>query len=79
MMIQELWDIVTGCVNDITFCVDGTSCGITPEMQDRIATFEVWCGDWVKTYDDVDVLMQDRIFCGKSLCEIVENTEFNVL
>lgn len=78
MSVQELADILREWVNDVTFTLGDIRCGITATVENCIPTYQAWCGDQIKEYSDVDELMKDEFFLGKSLKELAENTMFDV-
>lgn len=62
--------------NDVEFIYNGKRGGITSEVHNSIPTFYVWHGDKEKKYSDIDEVMSDKFFDGKSLAEIAEIAEY---
>lgn len=62
--------------NDVEFIYNGKRSGITSEVHNSIPTFYVWYGDEEKEYSDVDEVMSDKFFDGKSLAEIAEIVKY---
>lgn len=80
MSPDKLKKVISDCCNDVTFEYNGKKSGITSEVKDYIPTFQAWHGDQVKEYSNVDILMSDRFYSGKSLRQLAkENIEFWIL
>ena len=79
MNVTALRSIIAGCCNDVIFTHNGKKAGVTVEVKDFVPTFQAWYGPDTKDFLDVDVLMQDQFFDGRSLCDLVDETEFTVL
>ena len=71
MSVKKLKRIILDCCNDVICIYDGKESGITSEVKDYIPTFHAWHGEKTKAYSDVDELMADAFFGGKSLNELV--------
>lgn len=76
MNILELRNIILECCNDVLFVYNGLQSGVTSEVRDSIPTFQVWHGSDMKEYSDVDHLLLDKFFSGKSLLELINKIEF---
>lgn len=62
-------DIIT---EDIFFTYNDEQCSASLEVDDSIPTYYMHYGDIVrKEYGDFDEMVQDKIFDGKSLSEIL--------
>ena len=79
MSAAALKDIISGCCNDVIFTYNGKKSGITAEVRDSVPTFQVWHGSDMKEYKDVDALMRDRFFSGKSINDLAERIVFSIL
>ena len=79
MTLAKLEKIINSCLNDITFIYNNKSCGITSTVNNYIPTFDVWYGDFNKTYSNVEDVLTDNIFNGKSLKDLVKIVDFDVL
>ena len=75
----ELKEIIAACCNDIVFIYNHKKSGVTSEVHDSIPTFQVWYGEDTKEYFDVETVMEDRFFGGKSLNDLVGVVRFTVL
>lgn len=75
MTRAELRQTILECCNDVLFTYDGKGSGITSEVKDYVPTFQVWHGSITKKYSDVDELMNDPFFGGKSLNELIGKIE----
>ena len=72
MSITHLKNIIAECCNDVLFTYNGKKSGVTAEVEDSVPTFQVWHGSDIKEYSDVDVLMADKFFSGKSLNDLAD-------
>lgn len=70
MKANKLKDLILSLTQDIVFDYEGESACINPWSDCKI---EVGYGDNVKTYDNIDDVMEDKFYHGKSLSEICEN------
>ena len=75
MTIAELKPIIKECCNDVLFIYRGKECGITSEVSDSVPTFQSWYGDKIAYYPDVDSLVIDRLFDGKTLSDIINQID----
>ncbi len=76
MNAQELKKIISNCLDTVTFTYDNKSCGVDSTVSNATPTFEMWFGDsQIKYFSNVDDLMNDKFFNGKSLKEICQNVE----
>lgn len=69
MILNELKEVILSLTQDVTFKYDGEYACINPWNKKKI---EVGYADEVKTYSNIDELMEDKFFHGKSLNEITE-------
>ena len=58
-LLFEFWDI--------HFTFNGLPCGVEVEVHDSMPSFEGWYGNKSKKYTNVDMLIHDKFFGGKSL------------
>ena len=68
-LLFEFWDI--------HFTFNGLPCGVEVEVHDSIPSFEGWYGNTSKKYTNVDMLIHDKFFGGKSLQELEDIVEFS--
>lgn len=73
MKASELKDLILSLTQDVTFQYAGKYACINPWNPSKI---EVGYGDKVKTYSNIDDVMKDKFYNGKSLEEISE--ELNI-
>lgn len=73
---DKLRNIILECCNDVLFVYNGKKSGITSEVHDSVPTFQVWHGSNIKEYSDVDALMSDKFFGGKSVNELLDAVTF---
>lgn len=76
---DELRRILSECCNDISFSYKGLPSGVTSEVHNYVPTYQVWHGDDVKEYDNVDEVMNDKFYSGKSLNELAGEVEIVVM
>ncbi|EET60412.1 hypothetical protein BRYFOR_07608 [Marvinbryantia formatexigens DSM 14469] len=79
MSASELREIISECCSDQVFSYNGKPSGITAEVNNYIPVFHVWHGDKLKDFDDVDILMSEPFFSGKSLNELAGEIDFDSL
>ena len=76
MKPNDLKNIIHSCTCEIIFNYNQKRSGITAEVEDSFPTYQVWHGNDTKEYTDIDVLMNDPFFSGKSLNDLCEGTDF---
>lgn len=77
MTIQKLKNIIADCCNDVLFTYNGKKSGVTSEVHDSIPTFQVWHGSETKEYDNVDDVVNDKFYSGKSIKDLLPDIEFS--
>lgn len=70
--IKKAMEIIEEGCNDVIFDFNGLKSGVTSEVEDSIPTYQLWHGDSWKEYDNLNELMEDKFFSGKSLNELIE-------
>lgn len=78
MTKAELKQIIQDCCNDVLFTYNRKGSGITSEVKDYVPTFHAWHGSDTKDYSNVDDLMTDKFFGGKSINDLIETVEFTL-
>lgn len=76
MSADELRDEISEQWNDVEFIYNGKQSGISPECHDSVPVYYMWYGDKEKEYSDIDEVMADKFFDGKSLSEIAEIVKY---
>lgn len=76
MTKAELKQIIQDCCNDVLFVYNQKNSGITSDVKEYVPTFHVWHGTESKDYSNVDELMSDPFFSGKSINELISEIEF---
>lgn len=76
MSKSELKRIISECINDVVFTYNKKKSGITAEVKNSVPTFQVWHGSDIKEYADIDALMSDKFFSGKSIDDLAEIVDF---
>ena len=72
----DLRRMIGECCTDVLFEYNGKPSGVTAEVHEYVPTFQVWHGDAVREYDNVDTLMHDPFFSGKSMHDLMNEVEF---
>ena len=75
----ELKQIIADCCNDIVFSYNNMPSGVTSKVRDYVPTFQAWHGEEVKEYGSIDDVMNDPFYSGKSLNNIAEKIDIDVL
>ena len=57
------------------FEYNGKRCGIEPETSDSNTTYAMWYGETWKDYSDIDDLLSDDFFDGRSLRDIFDSVD----
>ena len=76
-MKNKIKKIISDCCNDVLFIYNGKKSGITSTVKNSIPTFQVWYGEKTKEYNDIDSVMSDNFFDGKSLNDLSETVNFS--
>ena len=79
MTIDRLKEILSDCCNDITFIYKGIQSGITVTVHDYVPTYQVWYGNKTKEYNEIDNVVNDKFYDNKSLNELVNVVDFEVI
>lgn len=72
MSAKDLKDLILSLTQDVTFQYKGEYACINPWNSQKI---EVGYGDKVKIYNNIDHVMKDKFYHGKSLEEISEELD----
>lgn len=78
MNIADLKNVILDCCNDVIFTYNGKKSGVTAEVNDSVPTFQVWHGSDMKNYKDVDALLSDEFFSGKSINDLADKINFTI-
>lgn len=76
MKLKELKEEILSCLHDIAFEYQGKPGLINPWDHHKI---ELGYDEYAGCYSDVDSLLLDKVFNGKSLSEICENVSFETI
>jgi hypothetical protein len=72
---NELIEVISECCNDVLFVYNGKQSGVTSEVHNYVPEFQAWHGADVKTYSNIDDLMSDKFYSGKSINDLVGTIE----
>ena len=78
MSIEKLKNLILSCVNDVYFVFNGKKCGVSSQVDDYVPTYECWYGDKIKEYSNVDDLLNDLFFDGRSITDIIQDLEISI-
>ena len=78
MKLNDLRNLLLAGYNDIDFVVNSKQSGVFSNVHNSKLSFQAWCGDQIKEYDNVDSLMIDEFFDGKSLLYLSNLVEINI-
>lgn len=78
MKLNDLRNLLLTGYNDIDFVVNSKQSGVFSNVHNSKLSFQAWCGDRTKEYDNVDSLMIDEFFDGKSLLYLSNLVEINI-
>ena len=79
MQAEKLRDIIADCCNDVIFVYNGKRSGITAEIHNYTPVFYLWHGDSTKELSNIDDTLHDPFFSGKSLYDLLEIVESQIL
>jgi len=71
MTLAQLRYAIIDCGNSVYFTIDGLKCGVEPSVENSVFTFEAWYGNQLRSYNSFDAMVQDKLFGGRSLADIV--------
>ena len=77
MTLAELRTALYVDCSDVHFNYHNKFAGIEITAEDGVVTYEAWFGDKSKLYHNVDAVIADEFFDGKSLADLLaEGVEF---
>lgn len=56
---------------------NGKKSGITSEFKNSVPTFQAWHGSKVKEYSNIDDVMNDKFYSGKSITDLAGKITFS--
>ena len=68
----EIKQILSECCNDLLFVYKGKKAIITSTVENYVPTYEVFYGENERQYANVDAVMSDKFYDGKSIIELSE-------
>lgn len=77
MTIAKLRESIINCGNELHFTYNGKMCGLDQEVLDSIPTYEIWCGENLKTHSDFEDMIHDKFFDGQSILDLIDIVEFD--
>lgn len=72
MGLTDIINHIDNLISHITFEFEGINCGIDPISINR---YDMWCGDVAVTVKSLDEVLNEPLFRGASLKEIVDKIE----
>ena len=79
MKKNEIKQTISECCNDLLFTYSGKDAIITSTVKDYAPTFEVTYGDKTKKYNNVDDVMSDKFYNGKSINDLADTTDIEFI
>ena len=76
MKIDDLTKTISECCNDVIFEYNGKKSGITSEVHNSTPIFQVWHGNDTKEYDNVNDVINDNFYSGKSIKDLINKVDF---
>ena len=76
---QDLLSVISECYSDLFFSFNGKSAGVTSTVSNYVPLFQVWYGQDTKEYSNIDDLMADPFFDGKTLVELEDVVDFTCI
>lgn len=61
-----------------TFTYNDNPCGMEPTVENGVFTFYAWTGEKNKDYTDIDELMTDKFYSGKSITRLFNNNDIEL-
>lgn len=77
MSKKEIKQIISECCNDVVFTYNGIKSGVTSEVKDSIPIFQAWHGLEIKEYSNIDDVMNDKFYSGKSIADLIDKVTFS--
>ena len=75
MTLEEFVAILSDEYATAEFEYNGKRCGIEPATSDSNTTYAMWYGETWKDYSDIDDLLSDDFFDGRSLRDIFDSVD----
>ena len=76
MKVEDLRRVIVDACNDVIFRYNGKQSGVTTKVQNYLQSYQAWHGDATKDYINVDALLTDKFFSGKSLSDLAGMVDF---
>lgn len=77
MTIEKLKSAVADG-NDFYFTYEGIRAGVECTVIDSVETYDVWYGDIEKSYDNLDDVLNDPIFGGHTIAELLASDAIEI-
>jgi len=79
MNIDQLKAKILDDGSGFTFTYNGNPCGMEPDVKNSVFVYDAWCGENNKYYYNIDDLMNDKFFGGKSMAQLINNIELDFI
>lgn len=76
MTREKLVNNILDCGGEVVFVYNGKNCGIFFTMENRVWNFFLCYGDDSKEFHDLDLVLADKYFDGKSVEDLLDEVEF---
>ncbi len=76
MTREALVNNIIDCLREVVFVYNGKNCGIFFTIENGVWDFDLCYGDELKNFNDLDILLADKYFDGKSVEDLLDEVEF---
>ncbi|MFC6176942.1 hypothetical protein ACFQAV_08825 [Companilactobacillus huachuanensis] len=79
MNIEQLKAKILDDGSGFTFTLNGNPCGMEPDYKNGKTVYGAWYVEGNKYYYNIDDLMNDKFFCGKSMAQLINDIELDFI
>lgn len=79
MNIEQLKAKILDDGSGFTFTYNGKPCGMEPDSMNRKTYYSAWYGDKNKDFNNLNDLMSDKFFGGKSMAQLINDIELDFI
>ncbi|APU71001.1 hypothetical protein LCR01_00610 [Companilactobacillus crustorum] len=79
MNIEQLKAKILDDGSGFTFTLDSKPCGMEPDSRNKETYYPAWYGDKNKDFNNIDDLMSDEFFGGKSMVQLIDDIELDFI
>lgn len=78
MTIPKIRQLILDCCNDITFVYNDLQSGVTSLVNDSVVVYQAWHGSKIKEYSNIDEVLNDKFYSGRSIAELIPIVDFDI-